>query len=110
LFVSRSFDKLRFPALDIFQIEGELLGQGAQSEGGHMADGRRLDGIRLRPAAVTIPLERRDAGTLSLRIRSEFQEMPGTCLTFRKRADSLAFRRTSVSAPCADWSTKGSYA
>jgi DNA-binding IclR family transcriptional regulator len=47
-----------------------------------MADGRRLDGIRLRPAAVTVPLERRDDGTLSLRICSEFQEMPGgTCLT-----------------------------
>jgi hypothetical protein len=81
LFVSRSFDRLRFPALDIFQIEGELLGQGAQCEGGHMADGRRLEGIRLHAAAATLPLERKDDGTLSRRICGEFQEMPGTCLT-----------------------------
>jgi hypothetical protein len=43
-------------------------------------DGRRLDGIRFH-AAMTVPLERRDDRSLSLRISSEFQEMPGTCLT-----------------------------
>jgi hypothetical protein len=46
-----------------------------------MADGRRLEGIRLHAAAATLPLERKDDGTLSRRIGGEFQEMPGTCLT-----------------------------
>jgi hypothetical protein len=46
-----------------------------------MADGRRLEGIRLHAAAATLPLERKDDGTLSRRICGEFQEMPGTCLT-----------------------------
>jgi len=48
-----------------------------------MADGR-LDGIRFRPAALT-PLAVRgshdEARSLNLRIRSEFEEMPGTSLT-----------------------------
>jgi hypothetical protein len=45
-----------------------------------MADGRLLDGIRPRPVTAA-PRERIDDRTLSRRIRSEFQEMPGTCLT-----------------------------
>ena len=45
-----------------------------------MADDRRLEGIRPRPATAALR-ERRDDGTLSRRICSEFQEMPGTCLT-----------------------------
>ena len=47
-----------------------------------MADGLRLDDIRSRTAILpTEPRFRGDLGLLSHRIRSEFQEMPGTCLT-----------------------------
>ena len=49
-----------------------------------MADGLRLDDLRLRPArSVVAPVRggREDRDPLSRRIRSEFQEMPGTCLT-----------------------------
>ena len=49
-----------------------------------MADGLHLDDMRSRTAIANLPAEPRargDLGLLSHRIRSEFQEMPGTCLT-----------------------------
>ena len=48
-----------------------------------MADGRP-DGIRGRPAALAGPSGRgdhEDVHSLTRRIRREFEEMPGTCLT-----------------------------
>lgn len=48
-----------------------------------MADGR-LDGIQFRPAVVAAPPVRGgldEARSLNRRIRNEFEEMPGTCLT-----------------------------
>jgi hypothetical protein len=49
-----------------------------------MADSLRLDDMRSRTATVMSSLEpsaREDLALLSYRIRSEFHEMPGTCLT-----------------------------
>ena len=52
-----------------------------------MADGLRLDDMRSRTATVSSspePRAREDLVLLSHRIRSEFQEMPGTCLTLKQ--------------------------
>ena len=51
-----------------------------------MADDR-LDGLRFRQAALTASSGRGDGEdplSLTHRIRNEFEEMPGTCLTFEQ--------------------------
>ncbi len=49
-----------------------------------MVDAKRLDGSPLRPAAASVQAEKQKpaaCNSLSDRIRNEFREMPGTCLT-----------------------------